>query len=152
MQTLWTAACQGETVRRIRSLAVDSPRQWGKMTVNQMVCHLADSYRMATGERPAEDRSTLTTRTTTKWIFLYSPLPPPKGVPTSRRNDAQRDGTPPTEFTSDRERLAQTLNAFVEVAGSGRCGRHPLFGALTPAQWMRWGYLHADHHLRQFAV
>jgi hypothetical protein len=28
----------------------------------------------------------------------------------------------------------------------------PLFGELTPYQWLRWGYLHADHHLRQFGV
>ena len=28
--------------------------------------------------------------------------------------------------------------------------RHPIFLDLTQTQWMRWGYLHADHHLRQF--
>ena len=27
---------------------------------------------------------------------------------------------------------------------------HPMFGPMTPEDWMRWGYLHADHHLRQF--
>ena len=27
---------------------------------------------------------------------------------------------------------------------------HPLFGPLTEPEWKRWGYLHADHHLRQF--
>jgi len=27
---------------------------------------------------------------------------------------------------------------------------HPIFGAMKPWDWMRWGYLHADHHLRQF--
>jgi len=26
----------------------------------------------------------------------------------------------------------------------------PIFGPLTRAEWLRWGYLHADHHLRQF--
>jgi prephenate dehydrogenase len=27
---------------------------------------------------------------------------------------------------------------------------HPMFGPMSPEDWMRWGYLHADHHLRQF--
>ena len=27
---------------------------------------------------------------------------------------------------------------------------HPIFGAMSVKDWMRWGYLHADHHLRQF--
>ena len=26
------------------------------------------------------------------------------------------------------------------------------FGPLTDAEWMRWGYLHMDHHLRQFST
>jgi hypothetical protein len=25
-----------------------------------------------------------------------------------------------------------------------------MFGPMTEKDWMRWGYLHADHHLRQF--
>ena len=24
------------------------------------------------------------------------------------------------------------------------------WGKMTAGDWMRWGYLHADHHLRQF--
>jgi hypothetical protein len=31
-------------------------------------------------------------------------------------------------------------------------GPHPMFGDLTSWQWMRWGYLHTDHHLRQFGL
>jgi hypothetical protein len=27
---------------------------------------------------------------------------------------------------------------------------HPMFGAMSGDDWLRWGYLHADHHLRQF--
>jgi len=29
---------------------------------------------------------------------------------------------------------------------------HPLFGPMNYEDWMRWGYLHADHHLRQFGL
>jgi hypothetical protein len=27
---------------------------------------------------------------------------------------------------------------------------HALFGPMSFDDWMRWGYLHTDHHLRQF--
>ena len=27
---------------------------------------------------------------------------------------------------------------------------HSLFGAMSYVDWMRWGYLHSDHRLRQF--
>ena len=30
--------------------------------------------------------------------------------------------------------------------------RHPVLGPMTRANWMRWAWLHTDHHLRQFGV
>ena len=122
------------------------------MTVEQMVCHLGDSYQMASGDRPAKDRSSLWSRTWVKWRFLHAPLRWPVGLPTSPRNDPERDGTQPTEFEIDRERLTRLLKTFVSTASAGKCPRHPLFGHLTPREWLRWGYRHADHHLRQFGV
>jgi hypothetical protein len=40
----------------------------------------------------------------------------------------------------------------MEAVASGRRWQssHPMFGLMTAADWKRWGYLHADHHLRQF--
>jgi hypothetical protein len=29
---------------------------------------------------------------------------------------------------------------------------HPVFGPMTRVDWLRWGYLHVDHHLRQFSA
>ena len=137
MKSLKNVACRSETLRRIGSLSPDSRRQWGKMTASQMVCHLGDSYQMASGERPAKNRSSLTTRTWLRWRFLYLPVPWPRGLPTSPRNDAQGDGTQPTEFASDMDRLRRVFEVFVRTAVAGHCDRHPLFGALTPSEWLR---------------
>jgi len=27
---------------------------------------------------------------------------------------------------------------------------HPIFGPMSRSDWLRWAYLHMDHHLRQF--
>ena len=83
---------------------------------------------------------------------MYLPLSWPKWVPTLPEVDALQDGTTPTAFSNDRKRLERAFQAFVEAATAVRCGRHPFFGALSPDQWLRWGYLHADHHLRQFGA
>ena len=152
MKSLESAACQTETLHRMRSLSTESPRQWGKMTVGQMVCHLTDGFQMATGARPVKEVSSLWGRTGLKCIALYLPLPWLKGMPTLPEVDAFLDGTRSTEFANDLERLERSLQAFVGSARAGLCGRHPFFGALSPSQWLRWGYLHADHHLRQFGA
>ncbi len=152
MKTLKSVACRSETLQRIRSLTPESERRWGKMTPRQMVCHLGDSYQMATGDRPAQDRSSFWSSTWTKWRLLKFPIPWPKGLPTSPRNDPEGGGTQPTEFDSDRKRLTRLFEVFVRTAWAGECARHPLFGHLTPSEWLRWGYRHADHHLRQFGV
>ena len=142
-----------EIHRRIKKLSTESPRQWGRMTVNQMVCHLADAYQAHTGDRECVEVSPLWKRMGLKWVALYGPMPWPKArIPTAPELDPLRDGTPPAEFARDVERLEQSLGVFIEAACDGRCRHHPFFGGLSPNQWLRFGYLHADHHLRQFGA
>ena len=145
--------CVSEIQQRIRRLSVESPRQWGRMTVNQMICHLTDAFQIFTGERKVTNACPLWKRTVLKWIALYVPVQWPKGrIATVPEVDSLRDGTPPAEFARDIDRLEQSLRALVEEASAGRCVRHALFGPLSPNQWLRFGYLHADHHLRQFGA
>ncbi len=139
-----------EISRRFGLLSEQSVRLWGKMTVNEMLCHLSDGFAFASGELEVKNVSTLWSRTAIKWLALRAPLVWPKGVPTMPEIDPQRDGTKPGEFARDRERLETGFQAFVKAASEGRCGAHPFFGALSRDEWLRWGYLHADHHLRQF--
>ena len=46
----------------------------------------------------------------------------------------------------------QRMKSFREPACVSETVRHPFFGAMSPNQWLRWGYLHTDHHLRQFGA
>jgi hypothetical protein len=59
-------------------------------------------------------------------------------------------GTPPAEFESDRRRLRALVERFAAQPPDFVFAPHPMFGAMSHDDWMRWGYLHADHHLRQF--
>ena len=40
MKSFRQPECVSEIRQRIQTLSAESPRQWGRMTVNQMVCHL----------------------------------------------------------------------------------------------------------------
>jgi hypothetical protein len=61
-------------------------------------------------------------------------------------------GTPPEEFERDRQRLVQLIEGFTKVGDPAALKPHPYFGQMSEAEWLRWGYLHADHHLRQFGL
>lgn len=121
------------------------------MSASQMVCHLTDALRMLVGEKPSRDRSTLLQRTVVKWIALYAPLHWPAGVPTTPEFDQRSGGTPPVEFAADLARL-EALLEHVAAARDLDGQRHPTFGRMSEGAWLRWGYLHVDHHLRQFGA
>jgi hypothetical protein len=136
---------------RLRGLRLDSPRRWGRMSVHQMVCHLADNFRMALGERGVESTFVPLPRGIVKWAALYAPIPWPKGIPTSPETDQERGGTRPGEFAAD---LGEAVRLFERVTADvdTLVRPHPVFGAMRVADWLRWGYLHTDHHLRQFGA
>ncbi|MBL8291175.1 MAG: DUF1569 domain-containing protein [Bryobacterales bacterium] len=149
MPSLADPALRDQLLVRIAAVQPGSPRQWGRMTVHGMLCHLTDSFLSVTGDRPIQPASSLLGRTVMKWGALYLPFPWPKGVPTRPEVDQERRGTPPTDFQQDKARLLDAFHRFANHDMDGRA--HPIFGPLTQAQWQRWGYLHVDHHLRQFS-
>jgi hypothetical protein len=120
------------------------------MSSHQMVCHLIDSLRMATGEKTVSHDTSLFRRTLLKWIVLYAPLRWPPGVLTRPEIDQEVGGTRAVDLAAD---VAELDAAIVQVVARSKFVRvHPLFGSMSQAAWLRWAYLHIDHHLRQFGV
>ena len=152
MQRLTTSADRDGLVARIQSLRADTQAAWGRMTCHQMVCHLADTFRFALGDRPAdESRDHLLSRTLIKWIALGTELPWPKGSPTGRRFDQLAGGgTPPAVFDADRDELVRLIDRWMALPAAADRPPHPFFGPMTLAEWQRWAWAHVDHHLRQF--
>ena len=122
------------------------------MSAHQMVCHLADSLRLMTGEKRGSTRARLHERTLLKWLVLYAPLRWPAGIVTSPELDQDRDGTPPIDFATDLSRVAALLDDVTDPWSSAVSRCHPRFGPLSHATWLRWAWLHTDHHLRQFGA
>ena len=148
MRTFLVPGDRQEIEERLARLRETSPRKWGKMTPHQMVCHLIDSFEVALGEKQVSPATNAIQRSVVKWIALYTPLRWPKGVPTRPEIDqASGHGRMPRDFERDVVALRGAMERFVSAK---IWGKHPIFGAMSTSEWMRWGYLHTDHHLRQF--
>jgi len=152
MKTLAKPADKAEIVRRLGDVTQASRRLWGKMTAPEMICHLCDALRAGMGERHVTPVSTWATGSLMKWAALWFPAPWPHGVKTVPECEAGVGGTPPTEMDRDKDELHEILDRFTGRPRAYELQRHPIFGLMSEKEWMRWGYLHMDHHLRQFGA
>ncbi|HEV3484623.1 MAG TPA: DUF1569 domain-containing protein [Vicinamibacterales bacterium] len=143
----WTA----DILRRLKTLRPDAAPRWGRMSAHQMVCHLADGCRMALGEKVVRDASPRFP-VLVRWIALYTPLRWRAGIPTTPEIDQERDGTRPHDFAADVAQVERLVRAMVARPRGHAWPRHPYFGRMSRRAWLRWGYVHTDHHLRQFGA
>ena len=152
MRTLAQAEDAAELFDRLSRLHAGSPRKWGRMSAHEMVCHLADGFRMAAGEKAVSPMPGVPLRPLVKFVVLYLPAPWVKGVPTRPELAQGEGGTCPADFAADLADLVARMERFAgnESALDGRV--HPVFGRMSGSAWMRWAYLHVDHHLRQFGL
>jgi hypothetical protein len=152
MKTLSNPTDLAEIQTRLQQVRADSTRQWGRMSAHGMLCHLSDAFRMVMGERNAPRRDNWFSRNIMKWLALQAPMQWPHGVKTGAEADQEQGGTKPVEFAQDKAACEELLRRFVAAQRDFQFVAHPMFGEMTDAEWMRWGYLHCDHHLRQFGV
>ena len=135
---------------RLARLTPGTARLWGTLTPHEMLCHLSDAFLATLGERPVSFADTFFQRTLVKWLALHTPMPWPKGIPTRPEVDPRRAGSRPAEFEADRAACIRLLRRF--AAPETTFGRHPIFGPMSRAEWLTWGFGHVDHHLRQFGL
>ncbi len=138
-------------INRLDRLKANSKAQWGSMSPNGMICHMADQLAIATGERKTVKERSILATWLGKWLALYV-VPWRKGkerAPTEM--DQTKLGTPPTSIEHDRQRLRKLLDTFLAMK-SKDLGVHPFFGKLNKKDWSRLLYKHFDHHLDQFGI
>jgi len=148
MKSLSNPQDAAEIRTRILALTAEDQPQWGVMNVNQMLCHLREPYLFALSpEQYAQIKLPISPKAA-KFMALRSPLPWPKGLPTLPELKIGGTSMLTASFAEDH---ASLLEAFDRFCGTPSINRdHPFFTTMTHADWLRWGYLHADHHLRQF--
>ena len=152
MKNILDLSTQSEIKGRITSLNDKSIRLWGKMSVNEMICHCSDQVKMAVGEIPTKYVGNFFLKTFVKHIILLG-MPAPKGkVETVPELKQGVKGTIPITIEQDKETLLSFIQTFKDKIDKSTNVIHPAFGKLTTEQWARLCYIHLDHHLKQFGV
>jgi hypothetical protein len=136
----------------LRQLDMNAERRWGKMTVHQMIEHMADSIRIANGRDPHQ-LVTANEHVARMQAFLMSDKPFKENTPNSLLNDippSPRHNSPSDSL----DKLEEEINIFFEKfkGDPSLTVMNPFFGALSFSMWVQLLYKHAWHHLRQFGV
>ena len=148
MKTMWDGPCQREIRDRVARLSPESKGEWGKMSAPQMVCHLAESLKMALGDLPVTPKHVPIRYPPLKQFIVYV-VPFPKNVPTAPELVARSPGA----WSADVADLQGLVDRFVARGSeSTPWVDHPAFGRLSRRAWGVLVYRHMDHHLRQFGA
>ena len=147
MKSIFNPAVHRELQDRVQRLTPQQQPRWGRMSAAQMVAHLTDSLKMASGELEVAPKKVPIRFSPLKELVLYV-LPMPKGLPTAPELIRRKPG----EWTAEVATLREQLNGLVERGAEALAPAHPAFGTLSAKQWGVLVYRHMDHHLRQFGV
>ena len=153
MRTIADGQTLSTLVEHLRQLRPDTPRRWGTLTADEMLCHLGDAQESVLGTRiPPGPPLSEASHPVLKWMVLYAPVPWPKGARTRPGVDPRINGTRPGDFEQDRSRAIASLGDLAVAAPTSLAARHFMFGAMSAQDWHRWAYRHVGHHLRQFGL
>ena len=147
MKTVADPAYQAEIIERLLLLRLSDAARWGRMNCPQMMCHLDGAFRMALRENPVKPMRSLLRGPHGRFLALYSGLAWGKGMPTVPELDVLRAGAADVAMPAG---IVEMVRRFCGASADELAEGHPMLGRMTRGDWMRWGYLHTDHHLRQF--
>jgi Protein of unknown function (DUF1569) len=152
MKTLLNSRDEKELFSRLERVRPESARRWGKMSAHQMICHLNDAHKLYMGMIETAAPGFPFPSRAIKWAVLWAPVPWAHGVRTLREIDQMVAGTRPNQFERDVAELKELMRRFTRQPRDFEWSAHPYFGRMSEPEWMRLGYLHTDHHLRQFGA
>jgi hypothetical protein len=145
-KTVFDPATRAELIKRIGALHTAGTRQWGSMTLYQMLKHCTLWDEMAHGKKRFK-------RVPLGLILGKKALRDLlKEGPFARNMPSVRDFM----VTGDGDTHAESVKWIIlikEYASFSNPGFfHPFFGKVTREQTGILAYKHADHHLRQFGL
>lgn len=147
MKSFFEDGVYEEISSRLNTLNENTPSQWGKMNVAQMLYHCQMPLNIILeiedyGVKP-------------NWLVnllfkksMYSDKLWKKNMPTAKGFAV----TDTKDFNTEKAAIIKLLDALNSKRELEEWQPHPAFGKLTKTQWGKMQYKHLDHHLRQFGV
>ena len=148
MKSLWQEKTRRELTARARRLTPEHRALWGKFTVDQMLAHLVDAFRMGMGEIEVRPRKIPVIGAWPFNVLFIRFVGMPKNAPTAREIITRA----PLSIEGELRQLEEAMERFASQRERREWPRHPAFGKLSRKSWGVLGYVHTDHHLRQFGV
>jgi len=144
---------RNQFVAILKEIPTDTRAAWGKMTLQQMIEHFADSVRIASGKVVHTEILTPPEQLDKMRAFLESEKPFRENtknalmpeIPAPVRNPSKNDAV---------KELKTEIDFFFSVFEKNnlQVTRNPFFGDLNYEQNVQLLYKHAQHHLKQFGV
>ncbi len=147
IKNLFDASVKQEIIRRINTLTPESPSQWGKMDVAQMLAHLQVPIGVALGTHTVKGNWLMKLILPLFKKNLYDEKPWKQGLPTDKTFVMTGQAK---NFDTEKAKLLDMITRFTESNMINE--KHPVFGKLTKEQWSKASWKHIDHHLKQFAA
>lgn len=132
--------------RRIESLTPASPRQWGKMTIDQMLWHVNVSMREAVGDYKPE----LKPLPIPKWLMRWAIINMPWGRGAKTRPDMYAGST--YDFAAQKAECLSLVDRILAKPLDAPWPESVSMGPMTGMHWSQLTARHLDHHLKQFGA
>ena len=136
---------------RITTLQPDSPAQWGKMNVAQMLAHCQPGLQVAYGahQLPKYGFFMRMIGGMIRKALLKNEDPFKRNQPTDKSFKVEDS----RDFEAEKKKLMDTIDTFSKAGREQKLiPVHPFFGKLSPEEWGKVQWKHLDHHLRQFGA
>ena len=134
------------TKKRVESLRLDSPRRWGKMTIDQMLWHVNVSMREAVGDYKAQIKQIPLPKALLRWAVINVPW----GHGAQTRSDMHVTAT--HDFHEQKGECLTLIDRIVARPLTAEWPESASMGKMTGSHWSRLTAKHLDHHLRQFGA
>jgi Protein of unknown function (DUF1569) len=135
---------------RVLRITPANPRQWGTMTVAQMLHHLNLACGGSLGFYDIPDESYLVSRAVFRRILVDWYPEQPVGLRLPKGFKVPHGAT--FDFDFEKEQLLKILDAAWHARSTADWQPHPMFGPMTVEEWGKLLQIHIDYHLRQFAA
>lgn len=137
---------RNELITRIKSLHQDSTREWGQMTVVQMLKHCVRCEKLYFGEVKVKRSflGRLIGQMALKGMLKEGAALSRNAPTASVMKVSGNEG----DFDTEKQNWIRHIERYAHLPN--RDFTHWFFGRMTPDQLGQFVYKHADHHLRQF--
>ncbi|HXB41633.1 MAG TPA: DUF1569 domain-containing protein [Bacteroidia bacterium] len=146
MRNLFESEARTEVLSRLEKINTQSQRQWGEMSVDQMLWHLNRFMSYAFGEFTVPFRGNWFLKTFVKPLALGK-TPFPKG---RSQTPAEFKATGKYDIENEKKRFIEYIEKYSKSPDKKDWPLSPLLGKFTGENWARIQYKHIDHHFRQF--